>query len=228
MSVELVKFTTYLSIFIQFVTGFFGLFGLTYKLPPPHNLLTKSLIIEMIVQAIEFVFYIGIIVYFNLRNMATIRYYDWFITTPTMLFTTCLVYYYLYEVEQKQNKNVSLQQFVKDHRDSLILIVAANFMMLLFGYLGEKHIIDLYTAFIFGSVFLAISFYIIYRDFARYLKQQTYLFTILSVVWAVYGIVFLFPAVYKNISFNFLDIIAKNFFGLFLFYKIRTIHQKLN
>ena len=227
MSVELVKFTTYLSILIQFVTGIFGLLGLTYKLPPPHNLLKQSLIIEMIVQAIEFVFYIGIIAYFNLRNMATIRYYDWFITTPTMLFTTCLVYYYLYQVEQKQNKDISLQQFIKDHRDSLILIIVANFMMLLFGYLGEKHIIDKVSAFIIGSGFLAISFYIIYRDFAKYLKEQSYLFTLLCVIWATYGVVFLFPAVYKNIAFNFLDIIAKNFFGLFLYYKIRTIYKKL-
>ena len=46
-------------------------------------------------------------------------------------------------------------------------------------------------------------------------------------VWAAYGVVFLFPAVYKNIAFNFLDIIAKNFFGLFLFYKIRTIHNQI-
>ena len=227
MSVELVKFTTYLSIFIQFVTGFFGLYGLTYKLPSPHNLLTKALTIEMIVQAIEFIFYIGLVSFFSLGSMATIRYYDWFITTPTMLFTTCLVYYYLYQVEQKQNKEISLQQFIKDHRDSLILIVVANFMMLLFGYLGEKHIIDKVSAFIIGSGFLALSFYIIYRDFARYLKEQSYLFTILSVVWAAYGVVFLFPAVYKNIAFNFLDIIAKNFFGLFLFYKIRTIHNQI-
>lgn len=227
MSVELVKFTTYLSILIQFVTGIFGLLGLTYKLPSPHNLLTKSLVIEMIVQAIEFVFYIGIIAYFNLRSMATIRYYDWFITTPTMLFTTCLVYYYLYQVEQKQNNNVSLKQFIKDHRNSLILIVVANFMMLLFGYLGEKHIIDKVSAFIIGSAFLAISFYIIYRDFARYLKEQTYLFTLLCVIWGTYGLVFLFPAVYKNIAFNFLDIIAKNFFGLFLYYKIRTIYKQI-
>ena len=225
--IALVKLTTYLSIFIQLVTGFFGIAGLTYKLPPPHNILTGALTIEMIVQAIEFIFYIGLIAYFNLRNMATIRYYDWFITTPTMLFTTALVYYYLYTVEQNKEKDISLRQFVKEHQNSLAIILLANFMMLVFGYLGETQVINSYTAFVFGFVFLAIAFYTLYQDFAKYLKEQRYLFIILTVVWSMYGVVFLFPVAYKNIVFNFLDIIAKNFFGLFLFVKIRQIHKTL-
>jgi bacteriorhodopsin len=225
--IELVKLTTYLSIFIQLVTGFFGLLGLTYKLPPPHNILTGALTIEIIVQAIEFLFYIGLIVYFNLRSMATIRYYDWFITTPTMLFTTALVYYYLYKVEQNKEKEISLRQFVKDHQKSLAIILLANFMMLLFGYLGETKVINSYTAFVFGFIFLAIAFYTLYQDFAKHLKEQRYLFIILTAVWSMYGVVFLFPAAYKNIVFNFLDIIAKNFFGIFLYVKIRQIHKTL-
>jgi bacteriorhodopsin len=225
--IALVKLTTYLSIFIQLVTGFFGLLGLTYKLPPPHNILTGALTIEMIVQAIEFLFYIGLIAYFNLRSMATIRYYDWFITTPTMLFTTALVYYYLYKVEQNKEKEISLRQFVKDHQKSLAIILLANFMMLLFGYLGETQVINSYTAFVFGFIFLAIAFYTLYQDFAKHLKEQRYLFIILTAVWSMYGVVFLFPAAYKNIVFNFLDIIAKNFFGIFLYVKIRQIHKIL-
>lgn len=225
--IAIVKLTTYLSILIQFVTSIFGFAGLTYKLPPPHNILTGALTIEMIVQIIEFMFYIGLVAYFNLGNMATIRYYDWFITTPTMLFTTALVYYYLYTVEQNTQKEISLRQFVKDHQRSLSIILIANFMMLLFGYLGETQVINSYTAFLFGFIFLAISFYTLYQDFAKYLKEQRYLFIILSVVWSFYGIVFLFPVAYKNIVFNFLDIIAKNFFGLFLYAKIRQIHKAL-
>ena len=227
MTIELVKITTYLSILIQLVTGFFGFVGLTYKLPPPHNILTGALTIEMIVQAIEFIFYIGLIAYFNIRNMATIRYYDWFITTPTMLFTTALVYYYLYTIQQNKEKEISLRQFVKDHQKSLAIIILANFMMLLFGYLGETQVVNSYTAFVFGFIFLTISFYTLYKDFAKYLNEQRYLFIILTIVWSLYGVVFLFPATYKNIVFNFLDIIAKNFFGLFLYAKIRQIHKTL-
>ena len=59
------------------------------------------------------------------------------------------------------------------------------------------------------------------------MKKQRYLFMILTTVWSFYGVVFLFPAAYKNIAFNFLDIIAKNFFGLFLYAKIRQIHKAL-
>jgi len=36
----------------------------------------------------------------------------------------------------------------------------------------------------------------------------------------------LFPAIYKNITYNFLDIVAKNFFGLFLYYKIKQVAKE--
>ena len=40
------------------------------------------------------------------------------------------------------------------------------------------------------------------------------------VIWTLYGIAFLFNYKYRNVSYNILDIFSKNFYGLYIFYKI--------
>jgi bacteriorhodopsin len=37
------------------------------------------------------------------------------------------------------------------------------------------------------------------------------------IVWSLYGVAAILPFFIKNISYNILDIFAKNFFGLFLY-----------
>jgi hypothetical protein len=39
-------------------------------------------------------------------------------------------------------------------------------------------------------------------------------------IWALYGVAFLLPSIPKNIGYTILDILAKNFFGIFLAYAI--------
>lgn len=215
----LVQTTTYLSIFIQLLTGFFGFLGIHYRLPEKHAILTDALKIELIVQLIELFFYVFLVIRFNLKNMAMMRYYDWFITTPTMLFTTILVYTYL-NTEQK----LTLKGFMVDHWKEILAITVSNFLMLLMGFLGELGMISMEMAFGLGFIFLFMSFWIIYQGFAKYLKQKI-LFGLLVVIWSFYGIVFLFSDVTKNTVYNFLDIVAKNFFGLYLYWKIRDISK---
>ena len=228
MTIAIVKFTTYLSIFIQLVTGIFGTTGIFYKLPQPHTILVDALKIEMLVQFIEMFFYIILILRFNIDSMAKVRYYDWFITTPTMLFTTIIVYKYIQTVDEDKNLDAKLtiKQFIKDHYTAIAIIVAANFMMLLFGYLGETGALSVATATALGFVSLGVTPYVIYTNFGKYLIQNKLLFYLLVVIWSLYGVIYIFPNIYKNISYNFLDIVAKNFFGLYLFYKIRKIHKE--
>ena len=40
------------------------------------------------------------------------------------------------------------------------------------------------------------------------------------ICWFMYGISAMFDPIRKNISYNMLDIVAKNFYGLFIYYKI--------
>ena len=61
-------------------------------------------------------------------------------------------------------------------------------------------------------------FYIIYDKFAKYTELGTTLFWYFLVVWSLYGVAACLSYKIKNISYNILDLFAKNFFGLFLAY----------
>ena len=49
------------------------------------------------------------------------------------------------------------------------------------------------------------------------------LFAFLVIVWSLYGVSAMMPLVQKNTAYNILDIIAKNFYGLFIYYYITKI-----
>lgn len=230
MTVTWVKYTTAASIIAQLITGIYGVKGILYTLPPPHHILVDVLKIEMIVQTIELFFYVFLLTNLNVLTMATTRYYDWFITTPMMLFSTCVTYNYLGVVkgETLHGKVLNLRDFIVEHQKSLSLIFFANLGMLLFGYVGELGLISKAHAAIYGFLCLGVSMYTIYKEFGRYIQKELYVFYILLAVWSFYGIVYLFSPIYKNIVYNFLDIVAKNFFGLFLYYNIKQIANSLS
>lgn len=228
MTPGVVQLTTYLSIIVQFLAGAFGLVGLKYKLPIPHQILVDALKLEMIVQVIEFIFYTWLIIYFSLEKMAITRYYDWYITTPVMLFTTMLVYEYLIHLEKGKDDILTFKNFVKKYKKVIIAVIFSNLIMLLAGYLGELGIISKLSATIIGFIALVVSFAIIYNNFAYQLKgRDRILFYLLVVFWSLYGVAYLCPIEIKNISYNFLDIISKNFFGLYLYYKIVQVAKGL-
>ena len=95
--------------------------------------------------------------------------------------------------------------------------------MLLFGYLGEIGAIDMVTSIIVGFIFFGITFYTIYKDYATKSQQSMKIFKFIFSIWTLYGLAAILSPYQKNIMFNVLDIFAKNFFGLYLFYKINTL-----
>ncbi len=211
-----------ISLGIQTITGIFGLYGLTIPLAPNDIILRDILGLEMIVQIIEYIFYIGFLSEFNLTNLTLKRYNDWFFSTPVMLFTISLYFFYINFIEEQNNKQITMFQFIKENITNIIGFVVLNFLMLLFGILGELGIINKITAFILGTVSLCGSFGIIYNNYAKYSNKTKKIFWIMFGLWSLYGIAFLFPPVAKNIGYTTLDIFAKNFFGIFLFYVIRA------
>lgn len=223
----LVEQTTKASIVIQVFTGIFGLVGLSTVLPPEHAILTQLLGLEMFVQLIELVFYFYYSASFHLESLARIRYFDWFLSTPIMLFTMAAYFTYKNKDEQRnkeENKEgLSLSDFYVVNQQSLWIIFIANFFMLLFGYLGENGSLSRPTSFTLGSAAFLVSFYTLYDKFARFSESSRILFSIMFVLWSGYGLGFLFSNVSKNIIFNVLDILAKNFFGLFLAYQIQRL-----
>lgn len=234
---NLVYDTVNTSILIQYITGVFGVLGLFEKVKPQDAILKGVLGWEMVVQSIELLFYTLIIRRISITDMAATRYFDWIITTPTMLITSIVYYKYEETLERFENtksesdrkalEEMSFTKFIKENKENIKKIVLCNFLMLLFGYLAEKNIINKMSGFILGTTFFLLGFYIIYNEYAKFSKTGRKMFSILLGVWSIYGIASLLNPIYKNTMYNGLDIIAKNFFGLFLYYKIKNSNRTL-
>ena len=219
----LVEKTIYASLWIQFLTTTLSLDGLNYDLAIEDNILKDILILEAFVQFVEAFFYIWVIYALkDLRKMTSRRYFDWFITTPTMLVSTIIFMEYLKKKEANED-TLKFWSFLKDHKWNIIKIVTYNFFMLVFGLLGELNIIDKKIGISIGFIFFGLSFKLIYDEYARHTEGGKNLFIFLLVVWSLYGVSAMMPIVPKNACYNTLDIVAKNFYGLFIYYYITTI-----
>ena len=143
-----------------------------------------------------------------------------------MLFTTIVYLKYEEHIEKSRTeelKGMTLGSFWDENKEVTKQILIYNFLMILFGYLGETGVIGITEAFVLGTAAFLMSFWLIYDRFARHSLIGKRLFSIMFVVWSIYGIGFLLDANVKNTLFNGLDVVAKNFFGVFLFYKINSV-----
>ena len=154
--------------------------------------------------------------------MTSRRYIDWFITTPAMLVSTIIFMEYLRKKEKNED-TLNFWTFLQDHKTNIIKIISYNFFMLVFGLLGELNIIDKKIGVSIGFIFFGLSFKLIYDEYAIHTEGGKKLFAFLVLVWSLYGVSAMMPLVQKNTAYNILDIIAKNFYGLFIYYYITQI-----
>jgi hypothetical protein len=125
--------------------------------------------LETAVQLIEGIFYIWLITQFSyISNVTPKRYLDWFITTPTMLFTLCIYLDYLHHKESFEQ--MDLYGLFQTHKQTFIPIAILNSMMLLFGYLGETKLLNKYLAVLLGFIPFVLFFGMIYDKYAKYAK----------------------------------------------------------
>ena len=221
-----VKNTVKFSLIVQLITGIITLYGLFITLDEKHNILRGILGLETLVQFVELAFYIWIAyASVKLTNMTPRRYIDWMITTPAMLLSTIM--FMKYEEKKEEDKledePVKFWDFMKNNKKEILFITFYNCMMLVSGYIGEKNIISKYITTPIGFFFFYKSFNLIYTDFAQKSKLGKQIFAFLLSIWSLYGVAALLPIKEKNISYNLLDIVSKNFYGLFIFYKILKI-----
>jgi hypothetical protein len=232
--------TGVLSLIIQVITAIFDSYVLGLNIPNELKLLKELLWVELIVQLIEGSFYIWMVMNFSkIRNITPKRYFDWVITTPSMLLTYCLFLIYLKgnnHTKTTDDNGKSIEEFkgmkdlIKENWKVLLPIILLNWLMLLFGYLGEMNVIPIITANILGFIPFFIYFTMIYYNFASdfLLGKQT--FFIFFGLWLLYGVAAFFPYQLKNSSFNILDLFAKNFFGIFLgvllMYKVKKYNEE--
>lgn len=214
--------TLILSVIVQIITGFFEIFSLFFKVPSEFNLIRQLLLLEVSVQVIEGSFYFWLILNFNyVTDVTPKRYIDWSITTPTMLIT--LILYLIYSNHREKGNTSKLEMFdlIGKNSTTISTILMLNWLMLIFGYLGEKKIIPTITGVILGFIPFIIYYFIIYINYVR-TQLGFNLFLYFFIFWSLYGVVALFPYYLKNAFYNILDLFAKNFFGLFLSYIILT------
>jgi bacteriorhodopsin len=215
----LIQHTAGLSLFVQVITGIIDYYVLTLPTSSELKLLHDLLLLEFIVQFIEGIFYVWLV--FSITTAANItlyRYWDWFITTPTMLITFSTFLVYLNLKSRGTDLIPSFTTIIGENFKTYVGIVILNAFMLAFGYLGELKIISVFQSVFWGFIPFFIMFYMIYDKFAKYTELGTTMFWYFVVVWSLYGVAACLSYKIKNTSYNILDLFAKNFFGLFLAY----------
>ena len=218
----LVKASIDASLFIQIVTLLLNVFAFFIPVDRWDFALKEILGLETAVQIVELLFYSWYRGRLLIKDsdITQFRYYDWFVTTPTMLFSTASYYGYLDSTEEKKKEPFSVITFWKENSNWILLMFLCNALMLWFGYLQEIGVLSIVWSSLFGYVSLLGSFGILYKQFVSKTPQQQGLFYFMFGVWSLYGIAAMLQSKEKNIMYNVLDIFAKNFYGLFLGYLI--------
>jgi len=177
----LIQYTAWLSLFVQITTGLIDYYVLSLPtITPDLKLLHDLLLVELIVQLVEGAFYVWLV--FAISSIANItrhRYWDWFITTPTMLITFSTFLIYLRFKESGITNMPSFISIISDNLKTYSSIVLLNATMLIFGYLGELKKISLFTSVFGGFIPFFIMFYIIYAKnffglFLAYILYSSY------------------------------------------------------
>jgi hypothetical protein len=227
---HIIRHSANTSLFVQIITAIIDLYVLMLNIPKPYLVLKQLLMLEFVVQLVEGTFYVWLATSFqSIENITPYRYYDWFITTPTMLITFTIYLIYLNDLEDNKpedknkdkndiKKNDDFFKILKNNSTTLIYIIILNAIMLTFGLLNEFSILNKYVAVFCGFIPFAILFYLIYENYAKYSKQGTTIFMYFCGIWSIYGVAALMPYHWKNVFYNILDLFAKNFFGLYLAY----------
>lgn len=218
--------TVQLSLIVQILTGLIDIYALTWDYKGDMRMIKGLIGIETFVQFIEIVFYMWLYLQFDTAVRITEkRYYDWVITTPSMLFILIVYLDFLrYDNAVPEINDDSVNTFeylmfaLQKHGSNLGVIVFLNFLMLVFGYLAEMKMMNKHFAMVSGFIPFVLYFSYIYINYAVHSENGKILFTIFAGIWSLYGLSLLLPYTWKNISYNILDILSKNFFGIFLVY----------
>ena len=220
----MIRETAKFSLTMQFIAILIDIWGLQLKLDPKHQILRELLQLEIIVQIVEFIFYMWLLRNLHrFNNITPFRYIDWMITTPTMLIQ--LMTFLHYDIYS------STSDFITKYKKDVYRVIVLNWTMMIIGYLGETKQISMDIASIAGFVPFTMYFHLIYTKFVpkqSFSYQDTVkrsLFFYYLIVWSLYGVVSFLPYILKNSTYNILDVFAKNVYGLFLVWYIIKLQK---
>jgi bacteriorhodopsin len=201
-------FVIYLLVINLTFSILFGIINLNFR--------TILAIESLICIVAGIVYYLIINIYRKTSNMTladwdkitTLRYIDWAITTPLLILSFSL---FLANGEK-----------VKNLGNFIVSLIFFDLIMILAGFLGSKNIIsDVLSQIVgFGAYFMI--FFLMYNKFFRevtlsvnILFKQVF-FYIMLILWFIYGVIYNFSTINRNIITNVLDGLAKGLFGLTL------------
>jgi len=200
------------SIFVQVVTGIIEFGALFFRVPSEYTILKQMMMLEVIVQCIEGAFYIYWFFHFKaITNITPSRYFDWMITTPTMLVNLIMYLRFLGSSEP-----LDFFTILNEEWNTILTVVVLNWLMLYFGYLGETTRIPVYVG--LGFIPFFFYYYLIYKNYGLLSTEGQSVYYYFLFFWTLYVVVAVLPYTLKNMCYNILDLFAKNFFGLFLTY----------
>ena len=147
-----------------------------------------------------------------INKINTMRYSDWAITTPLMILGLSILLGY----ENKIGFTIS----------SLFMLFTFNFLMLLSGYFGEIGKISRLSATIAGFIFFFLMFGTIWKLFmtgSKVTSQSKLVFWLYFSIWSLYGVFYQTNELTKMIGYNFLDLCAKSFIGIYFWLYLTKI-----
>ena len=210
-----------ISVIIQVITGIIEFFSLFVKVPLKFLFLKQMMLLEVFVQFIEGGFYTYWLYNFKtILNITPKRYFDWIITTPTMLLNLIFYLIFLHHLDNNTSDTLDFFELFNKEFYTIITILLLNWAMLLFGYLGETSVIPILVGVSFGFIPFLIYYYMIYEKYALLSNDGYQIFLYFFIFWLLYGVVAVLPYNIKNMGYNILDLFSKNFFGIFLTYLI--------
>ena len=213
--------TLVISIMVQIVTGIIDISAFFVEVPTNYSIIKQLLFIEIVVQFFEGFFYVWLA--YNLANVINVtpkRYIDWAITTPSMLITLMVYLIYLKSKAEGNTSELQILTILKENANIFITVLGLNWLMLLFGYLGEMKIIPVLLGVFLGFIPFLLYYHMIYVNYVTQYTNGYLLFWYFFCFWSLYGVVAVLPYYIKNAFYNILDLFAKNFFGIFLSYLI--------
>ena len=160
--------------------------------------------LEAASQAIEFLYYVVAVLVFGGRIRTWTRYIDWYVSTPVMILSVCMFFLH------RRNESIY------DLPGAFYASVALNAAMLTSGLAAETGVMARGPAVAVGSLFFVGS----WTAIASLVDDNDAIsVTVLFVtygVWSLYGVAALLSEMWRNVSYNLLDVVSKNMFGVFL------------
>lgn len=194
---------------------------------PP--LLEAVLVLELVVQVVELVWYlvVGALYYFRKMSIGVeYRYWDWAVTTPAMLISILLFVWYL------QCDLLTVDNLLQDTSKvaAVATVVVLDWIMLLIGYAYEArwtsvtNLLDFGggsgSGLLLGFIPFVGSFVPIFVSVYAKPDAVSWFVSILTFcIWLLYGVVAVVyarpqDAMLKNTYYNILDVVSKNAAGI--------------